>query len=307
MTQLSAGHSGQLAVVGGEPRTKAADPLPGPFQVLILGPLEAWHGNMPVDLGPPRQQALLGLLALRADEVVSRQTLLSSLWDGEPPSTALTMIQSAVSRLRRALAPASADEGKCGAIMRVGTGYRLQLKLDGLDSALFSRLRAQARALAENGALDDAYTRYEQALGLWRGEPLAGLEATRAHPEITMLLTERADAIVDHAAVASELGHHDTCLRNLRKLTADEPFDERAHACLMLTLAGIGNQAAALDVYDRIRRRLADQLGISPGAGLRAAHARVLRQQVPVLTPRSPLTSAGLTGGPCGWYSPADC
>lgn len=258
------------------------DVIPGSFQVLMLGPLEVWRGPVPVNLGSPRQQALLSLLALRANQVVGREALLETLWENEPPPTAVTMIQSAVSRLRRTLAPARADDNDSPAIVLVGSGYRLQVRPEALDTEVFAQACAKARSLAHHGDLEGAYAGYEHALGLWRGEPLTGLKAMESHCAIPLLLGERAAAIVEHAALASELGHQDRALRNLRALAAEEPLDERAHARLMISLAGAGQQAAALDVFERIRRRLADQLGLSPSAELRAAHERVLRQQVPI-------------------------
>jgi DNA-binding SARP family transcriptional activator/transcriptional regulator with XRE-family HTH domain len=278
------GNGGLKAATGGMPSAEAADPMSGSPQVLILGPLEAWHRGMPIGLGPPRQQALLGLLALRSGRVVGRENLLEALWDGEPPPTAVTMIHSAVSRLRRVLASVFSESGEADVIARSGDGYRLVLRPDMLDAEVFSGLCAQARAMAAAGDVGGAYARYERALALWRGQPLAGLGIWGAQADVSLLFGERAAAIMEHASVASELGFHDMALRNLRTLTGDDPFDERAHACLMITLASVGQQATALEVFDRLRRRLADELGISPCAELRAAHERVLRQEIPVQT-----------------------
>lgn len=286
ITQVrTTGSSAVISVAGSEP---TADPVPGSFQVLMLGPLEVWRGPMPVGLGSPRQQALLSMLALRANQVVGREALLETLWENEPPPTAVTMIQSAVSRLRRALAPARADDDNSPVIVLTGTGYRLQVRPEALDTAVFAQACAKARSLTHDRDLKGAYTGYEHALGLWRDEPLAGLKAMRSHPLIPILLRERATAIVEHAALASELGQHDRAIRNLRTLAADEPLDERAHARLMISLAGAGQQAAALDVFEQMRCRLADQLGVSPSAELREAHERVLRQQVPTYAFKSP-------------------
>lgn len=282
---LTTGSGALVAVAGSEP---TGDLTPGSFRVLMLGPLEVWRGPMPVNLGSPRQQALLSMLALRANQVVGRDALLEMLWENEPPPTAVTMIQSAVSRLRRALAQARADDDDSPAIVLAGDGYRLRVRPEALDTAVFAHACAKARSLTRDGDLEGAYTGYEHALSLWRGQPLAGLEAVRAHCAISILLRERAAAIVEHAALASKLGQHDNAIRNLRMLAADEPLDERAHARLMISLAGAGQQAAALDVFERIRRRLADQLGISPSAELREAHERVLRQQVPIYSFTSP-------------------
>lgn len=253
-----------------------------PLQVLVLGPLEVWRNSERVALGSPRLQAFLGLLALCAGIPASRDLIIATLWGQAPPPTTVTMIQSSVSRLRRLLAPAGDLQGLSGPLVRAGTGYALRLTHCQLDSALFGELCADARSLGEAGDLQAACSLYERALSFWRGDPLAGLDVLNGHPAIVALASKRAAAVTDQADIAARLGQHDLGLPHLRALTVDEPLNERAHACLMIALAATGRQAAALDVFEQMRHRLADELGISPGTELLQAHTRVLRQEISV-------------------------
>ncbi|MFC7759789.1 winged helix-turn-helix domain-containing protein [Catellatospora bangladeshensis] len=77
-------------------------------RVNVLGPLQVWVADQPVDAGAPRQRAVLARLVGAAGEVVSADRFLDDLWEGEPPPKALGSLQAYVSNLRRVLEPARA-------------------------------------------------------------------------------------------------------------------------------------------------------------------------------------------------------
>jgi DNA-binding SARP family transcriptional activator len=106
------------------------------------------------------------------------------------------------------------------------------------------------------------------ALALWRGEPLADVSVLQGHPAVTGLAERRAAIVMEFAAAACGIGWHDEAVPHLRALAADDPLNERVHARLMIALAGSGRQAEALRIYERLRRRLDDLLGVMPGADL---------------------------------------
>ena len=126
---------------------------------------------------------------------------------------------------------------------------------------------------------------FGRPLGVWRGEPLGDVALLRGHPVVVGLAGQRAEVVVEYAETASAAGWHDQVLPHLQALAGRDPLNERALACLMIALAGGGKQAAALEVYEQARRRLDDQLGVRPGAGLAAAHTRVLRHDIPLAAP----------------------
>jgi DNA-binding SARP family transcriptional activator len=240
----------------------------------VLGPLEAWlSGGQPVLLGPPRQRAVLGMLALSPNILVHREEIIDRLWPDCPPATAVDLVQAYVSRLRGALAPASPVRSRRALVASLGASYRLQLEPDELDLTVF--LRAAGRADAAAAAADHAGAcdLYDQALRLWRGRPLADLGE------------QRAAVVMRYASAAASAGQPGRVLPQLQLLAEQEPLDERVHAALMTALASGGQQAAALAVYAGLTARLDDQLGVRPGPGLVEAHLRVLRQDLVQLKP----------------------
>jgi DNA-binding SARP family transcriptional activator/tetratricopeptide (TPR) repeat protein/DNA-binding XRE family transcriptional regulator len=275
--RLSRRQAAALAQAG---RSDAGTPgpgRPGVVRLSVLGPVTAWRGSTAIPLGTPLQRAVLGLLALHPQSGLRRTAIIDALWGDDPPATAAAMIQSYVSRLRQVLG----GGGQEGLLVSLTAGYRLDAGACELDHVAFADLvsrAADAYAAADSAAACDTYAR---ALRLWRGEPLADVDSLREHPAVTGLSLLRAEAVTGYAEAASAAGWHDRVLADLRELAAREPLNERVHARLMIALAGSGHQAAALGLYDGVRRRLDEQLGITPGAELADAHARVLRQDIP--------------------------
>src|SRR5215469_1643474 len=257
------------------------DEAAGRLRLRVLGSLTAWRDGTAVVLGPARQRAVLGLLAAQPNSLVRREAICEALWEGDPPATAVSMIQSYVSRLRRLLDPARSPGGADSLLVAAGSGYRLQVTGEELDLIAFGQLCARARAAARAGQPAAACALYEQALELWQGEPLADIDELRGHPAVAGLAQQWTAAVEEYGDAASGQGWHSRVLPPLRALAVREPLNERAHARLMIALAGSGQQAAALEVFDAVRRRLDDQLGVRPGAELAAAQARVLRQHIP--------------------------
>jgi DNA-binding SARP family transcriptional activator/DNA-binding XRE family transcriptional regulator len=256
---------------------------PGGLWLAVLGPLEVWRGGTRVRIGPLRQRALLGLLAVSADELVRRESLIDALWGENPPATAVNLVQAHVSRLRRVLDPCRLLQGGGdGLLVSVGTSYRLQVTAEELDLLAFGQIVGRARAVCSAGDAAAACRLYEEALALWRGSPLADLDLLRGHLAVAHLARRHADIVIEYAQTASAAHCSERALPRLEALARAEPLNERAGALLMMALASAGRQDAALGAYQELRRRLDDQLGVRPGPELADAHMRVLRQQVPV-------------------------
>jgi DNA-binding SARP family transcriptional activator/tetratricopeptide (TPR) repeat protein len=285
--------------------TGAAPVTAGPggrLQLQVLGPLTAWRDGRRLELGPARQRAVLGLLAAQPNALVRRTTICEALWGDSPPATAVSMIQAYVSRLRRLLdtqRPAGAGDGS-GILVAAGSGYRLNVTGDQLDVIAFGELCAQARNAARDGRNQTACELYEQAMALWQGEPLADIDALHGHPAVLGLARRWAAAVEEYADAASPQGWHRRVLGLLQALTVREPLSERAHARLMIALAGSGQQAAALEVFEAVRGRLDSELGVWPGAELAAAHARVLNQDVPAEAAQTQANDAVAGAGDSG-------
>jgi DNA-binding SARP family transcriptional activator len=260
------------------------------LRISVLGPLTASLDGAFILLGPEMQRAVLGLLALHANTAVHRDVLIDALWGDAPPDTAVARVQSYISRLRRLLSgphmpgrkatlrQPGEDRGK--SLITSGTRYQLCVTAGELDQIEFARRAARAQEAHAAGEVEAACELYARALGPWRGEPLADVKVLSSHPAVLDLGHQRTDVVLKYADAAFQAGKHDQVLRPLRAMYHREPLNERAAARLMIALAGSGCQAEALLVYDQVRQRLDDQLGVYPCAELSQAHAMVLRQQI---------------------------
>lgn len=266
----------RAAAVAEEPEREHVAEEQGTVRVGLLGPLTLRRGSAEVALGRGGRRLVLARLALSVDATVPVHELVDLLWGDRPPADAHQLLQTYVSRLRWALDPARSG-GPAGTVLRLGAGgYRLALSEGQLDVAEFRGLVDAARRAGAREAL----ALLERALGLWRGVPLADVPELGDHPLATALADEQVAVALRYADLAASAGAYGRALPRLRALAAAHPLHEPLHARLITALAGAGLQAEALAAYDSIRRRLADDLGIDPGAELAAAHGRVLRQEI---------------------------
>ena len=233
----------------------------------ILGPLEVWDRGRPIELPRRKQRALLAVLLLRAGEAVSTDRLIEALWGEKPPRTARASLQNTVAQLRGALGP--------GVLASDAGGYRLEVVPEQLDLGRFERLTAEARS----GEGRQRAERFREALGLWRGPPLADLvyEPFAAH-EAARLEELRTAAHEDLIDAELTFGGGGDLVAEVETLVAEYPFRERLRGQLMLALYHAGRQTEALGAYQDTRRTLVDQLGIEPGAPLRELEQAILRQ-----------------------------
>jgi DNA-binding SARP family transcriptional activator len=223
----------------------------------ILGPLEVLSDGQALKLGGQKQRALLAILLLEANRVVSSDRLIDALWEDEPPEGALKTLQVYVSRLRKLLG---------GERLRTqATGYLLRVEPDELDLARF-------RSLQEEGRL-------QEALSLWRGSPLADFAYRRfAQTEIARLEELHLSCLEERIERDLVGGRHAELVGELEALVAEHPSRERFSGQLMLCLYRSGRQAEALELYRAARETLVEELGIEPGRELRALHQAILEQ-----------------------------
>jgi DNA-binding SARP family transcriptional activator/ABC-type transport system substrate-binding protein/streptogramin lyase len=242
-------------------------------EFLVLGPVEVRIDGRAVALGGPKQRALLALLLLSGNEVVSRDRLIDGLWGLRAATSAQRSLDSYVSRLRTLL---GSDR-----IQRRRPGYLLRVEPDELDLERFEGLLERGRAAAAAGDASTARDLLREGLGLWRGraltdlesEPFVAVEAERLEERRLLALEARIDAEL-------ELGGGSELVGELERLVADHPFRERLLGQLMLCLYRAGRQADALAAYQVCRRRFAEELGLQPSQELRALERRILEQDL---------------------------
>ena len=234
----------------------------------ILGPLDVRVDDRPLALGGARQRALLGLLLLHPNEVVSSDRLVDELWGDAEGSKAL---QVAVSRLRKVI-------GRDVLVTRP-PGYQLRVEPGQLDLHRFEQLVADGRAALAADNPGAASLTLREALALWRGAPLADLTfESPLQTELARLEELRLAALEDRIDADLALGRHADAIGELEALSALHPLRERLRAQLMLALYRSGRQAEALEAYHDARRALVDELGIEPGRALRDLERRILSQ-----------------------------
>jgi predicted ATPase/DNA-binding SARP family transcriptional activator len=239
------------------------------MQFRILGPLEVAEGDCQVSLAGA-QRALLALLLLSANEVVSADRLTEELWGERVPGSGRAALQVRVSQLRKALG------GDGGPIVTRAPGYLLRVGREELDLYRFEQLVTEA----DEAEPAEAAAKLREALGLWRGAPLDDVShESFAQPAIRRLDELRLEALEKRIEADLELGRHAEVIAELETLVEEHPLREHLHAQLMLALYRCGRQADALAAYQSARRALVEQLGIEPTAPLRQLEHAILRQE----------------------------
>ncbi|GIG94385.1 SARP family transcriptional regulator [Plantactinospora mayteni] len=245
-------------------------------ELRVLGPLEVWHAGASVSLGGPRQRAVLAALLVRANDVVTAQYLTEVVWE-TPPASPESNIRTYVAGLRQRLHQAGADGSR---LVTEAGGYLFRVFPGELDMQTFSQLIDRARQAQDEAELARAAECYQQALGLWRGNPLDGLPVgARLWAELARLEERHLSAVEQHATTRMALGEHDGVIGELRRLVLQHPFRENLWSRLMLALSGAGRPAEALQAFQDARRVLRDELGAEPGRELQDLHQRILRQE----------------------------
>ena len=257
----------------------------------ILGPLEVVDDGRTVELGGSKPRALLAILLLRANEVVSRDHLIEDLWGERAPETASTALHGYVSQLRKALEPRRGEHEHQVLITRA-PGYLLRVDPEQFDLRRFERLVREAKGGLGEGDAQSASSTLAKALALWRGPPLAELGSAPFISVESLRLRElRLSALEERIEAELSLGHHVDIVGELDALVAEHPLRERLRGQLMLALYRSGRQAEALETYRRSRQSLVEELGIEPGVELQQLEKAILNHdpalQLPAGTARA--------------------
>lgn len=240
----------------------------------LLGPLAVHRDDLEVRIGSPKQRTLLIRLLLEQGRYVSVDVLIDDLWRGMPPAGATATLRSYVSHLRRAL-------GEDADVLRSsgGKGYAADVAPDALDVVLLERLASEGRDLLARGDAAAALERFDRALALWRGEPLSDVAYEDfARAAVGRLTEVRVTVEEDRFEGLLVLGRHAEVVAPLEAFVIEHPLRERPHGQLMLALYRTGRAPEALDVYQRLSDRVADELGLDPSPGLADVRDRILRQ-----------------------------
>ncbi|KAA2259162.1 tetratricopeptide repeat protein [Solihabitans fulvus] len=242
----------------------------------VLGPVRAWRGDEPLDLGGPQRQAVLAMLLLRKGRPVGAQELVDAVWGEDPAPSALGALRNQVLSLRRVLEPERRARDRPSVLRSVGDGYALTPEPGAVDWAVAEAGAAAAVLARRAGDLVLARAELAAALDSWSGEPLGSVPGPGAEIERIRLIQCRLGWQEDLLDLDLSLGRHGEAVPELMRLAAEHPLRERLQGLLMTALYGAGRQAEALEVYTRTRQVLVQELGVEPERELSALHHRLL-------------------------------
>ncbi|MGO1056545.1 BTAD domain-containing putative transcriptional regulator [Crossiella sp. CA198] len=272
----------------------------------VFGVLEV-HGPAEVlAFAADKPRRMLSALLLHANRWVPDDELIEAVWPAGPPPSAAGNLKSYVSQVRKLLAPVDTHANR---LERQPGAYRLTVARAELDTMIFEDLLGQAGdALGEDPA--GAVALVTEALALWRGEPFESLEVEAAQVELARLTELRWSARNTLADALVAAGRHSEAIGLLRAMTTEDPLREPTWLRLLDALDAGGRRAEALLAYQDARRVIVDELGIEPGAALRAAHQRLLAADAPAgpgsgQPAEPPTTSAPPAPAPAATAPPA--
>ena len=228
----------------------------------------------------PKPRKILALLLLNANKIVSTGSLMTELWGENPPKSATTTLQTYILHLRKALG-ALWEVELTDIAKRVLTthtnGYMLSVPQGTVDVHVYDRLVADGRRAMEAGQIERGAAYFDEALALWSGPPLADVPiGPLLEAEVMRLEEDRLSILESRIAADLRLGRHHQLLSELISLVVQHPFHEGLHEKFMLALYRSGRRHQALDVYQRLRASLVDELGIDPSPRLQRLQQSVL-------------------------------
>jgi DNA-binding SARP family transcriptional activator len=260
--------------------------LPGRGGLLrfgVLGPVMALRGDVQCTPSAPKQRALLALLLLHPNELITTSRVVDELWGCRPPRSAVAALQMYVSAVRRRLSPASRADARQHPVLRtLPSGYAIRLEAGQLDLAEFRAPTGCGRAALATRQCALPGEQFSRALSLWRGSALADLSRNSMLDRYAAALEEeRLALLVERIGVDLCQGRGAEVVGELEDLCDRFPMRERMHEQLMLALSQAGRRSEALDVYTRARNVMIDEAGIEPGPGLRAVQHALVRGHRP--------------------------
>lgn len=254
------------------------------MDIAVLGPCQVTHGGVPVVPTAVKPRKLLALLALQPNQVVSVAAMVEELWDGAPPRSMLTTLQTYVLQIRNLIAAALAvcpredlPLGPKSVLTTQAGGYLLDTQGGFDDVAEFERMAASGHRAMATGDCATAAARFRQALGLWRGPALVDVQLGQLlEVEVTRLEEARMTVLGRRIEADLRLGRHHEILGELAGLAARHPTQEGLQAQYILSLYRAGRRSGALEAYNRVRTLLKEELGLDPSPELRQLHTAML-------------------------------
>jgi SARP family transcriptional regulator, regulator of embCAB operon len=255
-------------------------------QFKVLGTLEVTDGKRICTPSPPKIRAVLALLVLRANRIVSVESLIEELWGTDPPPSAVTTVQTYIYHLRRMFVAEGLDPPGGQLIATKPAGYLIWATPEQVDALVFERLLASGRDASEEDRPEEAAVLLRQALDLWTGSALADVPQGNLLQAHAIHLEElRIGAIELRIRADIRLGRHHALVAELRSLVWAHPLNEWFHGQLIAALSRCGRRGEALKAYQEVRAVLSNELGVDPSPALQRLQRQVLSVGVPEPAP----------------------
>ncbi|WP_380659705.1 AfsR/SARP family transcriptional regulator [Sinosporangium siamense] len=256
--------------------------------------MEIHDDNRKLALSAAKPSRVLSLLLLNHGQVVATRTLMEELWGDNPPVSSSTTLQTYIYQLRKLLS-SSCSHG-AHALQTHSAGYRLQLAAGFFDLDRFTDAMNRGQREQTRGEHDKARSSLTEALGLWRGQALAGLElGPQLQARATGLEELRARTLEMRIEASLAIGLHREAVGELRMLTAAEPYREGLASQLMIALYRSERRSEALEVYRRLHRLFIEELGIDPSPKIRKLHEAILKNDASIdFHPQGPSSAVHL-------------
>ncbi|UOZ06948.1 BTAD domain-containing putative transcriptional regulator [Amycolatopsis sp. WQ 127309] len=264
------------------------------LQFELFGEIRAWRDGDEVGLGPALRRTVLTVLALRANRTVTRSELIDAVWGEHPPASATGSIYTYVSALRSALEPGRAPQSAGAVLISGASGYCLRIPPESIDVVRFETLRDEGRRRYRAFDPAGAVAAFDNALGLYRGEPLAELPGPFVAAQRERLGELRLDVVERRAKALLDLGEHARVVTDLSDVAAQYPMHENLQDLLLVALYRCGRREEALEIFESVRARTVQELGTEPGRDL-TAHYEQIKADDPAL--RLPGHGAARLGG----------
>ena len=258
-----------------------------------LGPLVVDRDGEPVPLGGGRLVGALTLLLVHADRVVSVDALGEAMWGEQAGPRSPSTLDSHIWRLRNLLEPGRARGEPATVLLREPNGYRLVAVTEDVDSTRFAVLADETLSLLTDSQHARALRRAEEALAMWRGRPFTALaDEAWVRPAVVRLDELRAQVRERQVEALLALGDPERALLELLPVIADDPLREHLWALRMLAYQRCGRTDRALATYQDVRKVLLEEIGLEPGAELRALQSRILAGDPALAAPRPTVVRA---------------
>ena len=246
------------------------------MQYGLLGPVEVLRDGEPVDLGALKQRALLTLLLINANEVVSTDRIIDELWGDGAGRDRQKALWPVVSRLRAALEPDREKRGEGSILLSGPPGYVLSVDPNDIDATRFEALTTEGRGLLETDPAAASLV-LSEALGLWRGHALEEfMYEAFAEAEVARLEELRIAALEDRIDADLRAGRARELIGELESLVRQHPARERMTGHLMLALHRSGRQGDALRAFGTYRTHLSEELGLDPPPEITRLEERIV-------------------------------